>query len=87
VDRSVDQIAPIIHEWTYDAMCHDLLDMEGNKHVIEVILFFFLILQLFSVSERPRSGLPKVRSREVLANDPIEDRGRYSFSLPLSTIC
>jgi len=31
-------------------MCHDLLDMEGNKHVIEVILFFFLILQLFSVS-------------------------------------
>ncbi|KAH0913748.1 LOW QUALITY PROTEIN: hypothetical protein HID58_037069 [Brassica napus] len=36
VDRSVDQIAPIIHEWTYDAMCHDLLDMEGNKHVIEV---------------------------------------------------
>ncbi|XP_010523082.1 PREDICTED: protein transport Sec1a [Tarenaya hassleriana] len=36
VDRSVDQIAPIIHEWTYDAMCHDLLDMEGNKYVLEV---------------------------------------------------
>lgn len=30
------QIAPIIHEWTYDAMCHDLLDMEGNKYVHEV---------------------------------------------------
>ncbi|XP_024996537.1 protein transport Sec1a [Cynara cardunculus var. scolymus] len=36
VDRSVDLIAPIIHEWTYDAMCHDLLDLEGNKYVQEV---------------------------------------------------
>ncbi|KAL0920441.1 hypothetical protein M5K25_009579 [Dendrobium thyrsiflorum] len=36
LDRSVDQIAPIIHEWTYDAMCHDLLNMEGNKYVQEV---------------------------------------------------
>nr|XP_011464877.1 PREDICTED: SNARE-interacting protein KEULE-like isoform X1 [Fragaria vesca subsp. vesca] len=36
LDRSVDQIAPIIHEWTYDALCHDLLEMEGNKYVHEV---------------------------------------------------
>lgn len=36
LDRSVDQIAPIIHEWTYDAMCHDLLNMEGNKYVHQV---------------------------------------------------
>lgn len=36
VDRSIDPIAPIIHEWTYDAMCHDLLNMEGNKYVYEV---------------------------------------------------
>lgn len=36
VDRSVDQIAPVIHEWTYDAMCHDLLNLEGNKYVHEV---------------------------------------------------
>ncbi|CAN1333124.1 SNARE-interacting protein KEULE [Linum perenne] len=35
LDRSVDQIAPIIHEWTYDAICHDLLNMEGNKYVHE----------------------------------------------------
>lgn len=35
VDRSIDQIAPVIHEWTYDAMCHDLLDMDGNKYVYE----------------------------------------------------
>ncbi|KAK4397369.1 protein transport Sec1b [Sesamum angolense] len=35
VDRSVDQIAPVIHEWTYDAMCHDLLNLEGNKYVHE----------------------------------------------------
>jgi syntaxin-binding protein 1 len=36
VDRSIDQISPIIHEWTYDAMCHDLLCMDGNKYVQEV---------------------------------------------------
>ncbi|XP_071692967.1 SNARE-interacting protein KEULE-like isoform X2 [Rutidosis leptorrhynchoides] len=36
LDRSIDQIAPIIHEWTYDAMCHDLLNMDGNKYVHEV---------------------------------------------------
>lgn len=36
VDRSIDQIAPVIHEWTYDAMCHDLLNMEGNKYVYEI---------------------------------------------------
>ncbi|ESR34475.1 hypothetical protein CICLE_v10004496mg [Citrus x clementina] len=36
LDRSVDQIAPIIHEWTYDAICHDLLNLEGNKYVHEV---------------------------------------------------
>ncbi|KAG0496023.1 hypothetical protein HPP92_000714 [Vanilla planifolia] len=36
VDRSIDLIAPIIHEWTYDAMCHDLLNIDGNKYVFEV---------------------------------------------------
>ncbi|VFQ73886.1 unnamed protein product [Cuscuta campestris] len=36
VDRSIDQIAPVIHEWTYDAMCHDLLEMNGNKYVHEI---------------------------------------------------
>ncbi|KAK7390113.1 hypothetical protein VNO78_25412 [Psophocarpus tetragonolobus] len=36
VDRSIDQIAPVIHEWTYDAMCHDLLNMEGDKYMHEV---------------------------------------------------
>ncbi|KAK1285793.1 SNARE-interacting protein KEULE [Acorus calamus] len=36
VDRSIDQIAPIIHEWTYDAMCHDVLNMDGNKYIHEI---------------------------------------------------
>ncbi|KAL5180974.1 ATP-dependent RNA helicase DEAH13 [Glycine soja] len=36
VDRSIDQIAPVIHEWTYDAMCHDLLNMDGDKYMHEV---------------------------------------------------
>ncbi|EPS63425.1 hypothetical protein M569_11359, partial [Genlisea aurea] len=33
MDRSVDQIAPVIHEWTYEAMCYDLLELDGNKYV------------------------------------------------------
>ena len=33
------QIAPVMHEWTYDAMCHDLLNLEGNKYVHEVSLY------------------------------------------------
>lgn len=36
VDRPIDQIAPVIHEWTYDAMCHDLLEMDGSKYIYEV---------------------------------------------------
>ncbi|KAJ6328457.1 hypothetical protein OIU77_010198 [Salix suchowensis] len=36
LDRSIDQIAPVIHEWTYDAMCHDLLEMDGNKYAVEL---------------------------------------------------
>ncbi|KAL6606261.1 hypothetical protein ACP70R_041914 [Stipagrostis hirtigluma subsp. patula] len=36
IDRPIDQIAPVIHEWTYDAMCHDLLEMDGNKYIYEV---------------------------------------------------
>ncbi|KAI3711310.1 hypothetical protein L2E82_41304 [Cichorium intybus] len=36
LDRSVDLVAPIIHEWTYDAMCHDLIDLDGNKYTMEV---------------------------------------------------
>ncbi|OMO76213.1 Sec1-like protein [Corchorus capsularis] len=35
LDRSIDQISPVIHEWFYDAMCHDLLNMEGNNYVQE----------------------------------------------------
>lgn len=30
------QVAAVIHEWSYDAMCHDLLELEGNKYSYEV---------------------------------------------------
>ena len=38
------QIAPVIHEWTYDAMCRDLSNMEGNKYVHEV--FYNIVFPL-----------------------------------------
>ncbi|KAG6557771.1 hypothetical protein Mapa_000538 [Marchantia paleacea] len=34
--RAADPIAPVIHEWSYNAMCHDLLDLDGNKFMYEV---------------------------------------------------
>ncbi|XP_020549870.1 SNARE-interacting protein KEULE isoform X1 [Sesamum indicum] len=57
LDRSIDQIAPIIHEWTYDAMCHDLLNMEGNKYVHEV--------------PSKTSGVPEKKEVLLEDHDPI----------------
>ena len=28
--RGFDAVAPVIHEWTYEAMAYDLLGLEGN---------------------------------------------------------
>lgn len=30
LDRSVDPVAPVIHEWTYEALVYDLLSPEDN---------------------------------------------------------
>lgn len=63
VDRSVDLVAPIIHEWTYDAMCHDLVDLDGNKYVMEV---------------PSKSGGPPERKEYLLEDhDPVWLEMRY----------
>ncbi|KAJ2236282.1 syntaxin binding protein 1 [Coemansia sp. RSA 1722] len=39
IDRSADPFAPILHEFTYEAMVNDLLDIEnGNKYVYTTTL-------------------------------------------------
>jgi syntaxin-binding protein 1 len=30
LDRSLDPVAPVIHEWTYEALVYDLLALDGN---------------------------------------------------------
>jgi syntaxin-binding protein 1 len=30
--RSYDTVAPIIHEWTYEAMVYDLLEVDENVY-------------------------------------------------------
>lgn len=30
LDRAVDPVAPVIHEWTYEALVHDLLSLDDN---------------------------------------------------------
>ncbi|XP_050213408.1 SNARE-interacting protein KEULE-like isoform X2 [Mercurialis annua] len=57
LDRSVDQIAPVIHEWTYDALCHDLLNLEGNKYMLEV--------------PKRNGALPEIREVSLDEYDPI----------------
>ncbi|CAI5475371.1 unnamed protein product [Closterium sp. Yama58-4] len=32
LDRSVDPVAPIIHDWSYGGMCFDLLPLDGQKY-------------------------------------------------------
>nr|CAB3446530.1 unnamed protein product [Digitaria exilis] len=61
VDRSIDQIAPIIHEWTYDAMCHDLLCMDGNKYI--------LIDFSMAKNKVPSKNGPATEKKEVLLED------------------
>lgn len=36
LDRSVDPVAALIHDWSYGGMMYDLLPMEGNKCSFEV---------------------------------------------------
>lgn len=32
VDRGVDPVAPIVHDWSYECLCHDLLALQGNTY-------------------------------------------------------
>ena len=34
--RGFDPVAPIIHEWTYEAMVYDLLKLDGNIYNYEI---------------------------------------------------
>ena len=36
VDRSLDVITPMIHDWSYAGMVYDILHVDGNKYVYEV---------------------------------------------------
>mmetsp|Transcript_8158 Transcript_8158/g.30100 ORF Transcript_8158/g.30100 Transcript_8158/m.30100 type:complete len:632 (+) Transcript_8158:183-2078(+) len=35
LERSFDPVAPVIHEWTYEAMVHDILDVKGKMYTYE----------------------------------------------------
>ncbi|KAK4365315.1 hypothetical protein RND71_016673 [Anisodus tanguticus] len=66
VDRSVERIVPIMHDLTYDAMCHELLNMHENKYVHEV---------------PGKAGGPPEKEDDLLKDhDPIWLRRRITLS-------
>jgi hypothetical protein len=32
IDRATDPLSPLMHEWTYECLAYDLLDIEGNVY-------------------------------------------------------
>ncbi|KAI8325469.1 Sec1-like protein, partial [Martensiomyces pterosporus] len=63
VDRSADPLAPILHEFTYEAMVHDLLDIEdGNK---------------FHYTIKLASGAEEVKTVVLGDADPIWQEYRF----------
>ena len=62
VDRSMDLVAPVVHEFTYQAMCHDLLPIkEGDKVTYRV----------------KASGDQEDRDVEISENDKIWTLNRH----------
>jgi hypothetical protein len=61
VDRCVDAVAPVIHEWTYEALVYDLLSLEDN--IIRCAAFgaravwWHARVWLCALHARPRSPL------------------------------
>ncbi|CAI5500707.1 unnamed protein product [Closterium sp. Naga37s-1] len=56
LDRSVDAVAPIIHDWSYGGMCFDLLPVDGQKYEYEVT---------------GQSGKPEKRTVLLDEHDPV----------------
>ncbi|KAJ2033824.1 syntaxin binding protein 1 [Coemansia sp. S3946] len=63
VDRSADPFAPVLHEFTYEAMVHDLLDIEdGNK---------------FSYTAQLANGTEEVKTVVLDESDPVWQEFRF----------
>ncbi|KAJ2447910.1 syntaxin binding protein 1, partial [Coemansia sp. RSA 2424] len=64
LDRSVDILAPLVHEFTYQAMVHDLIDLEsGDKYVYS--------------SEAANGELHRIEAELAEATDPLWAKSRH----------
>ena len=47
LDRSVDPVAPMLHEFTYQAMIYDLLGVpvSGKKHDIYNVYYYYYVFE------------------------------------------
>ena len=62
LDRSIDTVAPLIHEWTYEAMCYDLLPIADNQ---------------FSYSTKSSAGKEQKKTVLLGDHDPLWSELRY----------
>jgi len=52
LDRSFDIVTPLVHEFTYQAMVYDLIDIQENKYTFGAASFFFVAQQENNVQRR-----------------------------------
>ncbi|KAJ2492647.1 syntaxin binding protein 1 [Coemansia sp. RSA 2050] len=63
VDRSADPFAPVLHEFTYEAMVHDLLDIEGGNK--------------FSYTAQLANGTEEAKTVTLDESDPVWQEFRF----------
>jgi syntaxin-binding protein 1 len=75
VDRSMDPVAPFLHEFTYQAMIHDLLPLDEGPTYRYVLLRCSqtMVLTAVGYSYKVKTALGAIEQKEALLNedDPI----------------
>lgn len=62
VDRSIDPVAPVVHDWSYEALIHDLLPVEARRTPATAFGLPLLPRALSVASPPPKSARTSLRA-------------------------